>query len=108
MKNQNRNYIFKYAVALLTAGFAAGGFHAQAGYASPNLDKLRKQLETIAQAQKSSQRARIGKIAPGITIQLPGSGKRASLLTLSGDTGIVFASARRIRSLDDYLNNEIA
>ena len=43
----NRNYISRYAVALLIAGLVAGAFRAQACYASPNLGKLRQQLETI-------------------------------------------------------------
>ena len=47
MKTLNTNYVFKYVMAMLIAGFVAGGFRAQACYASPNLEKLRKQLETI-------------------------------------------------------------
>lgn len=48
MKNPNRNSIFKYAITLLIAGLVTGGFGTPPCYASPNLENLRKQLETIA------------------------------------------------------------
>ena len=47
MKTPNGRYSFKHGVALFIAGLMIAGFPPQLARASPNLDGLRKQLETI-------------------------------------------------------------
>ena len=47
MKTSNGIYSFKHGVALFIAGLMIAGFPSQLAQASPNLDELRKHLETI-------------------------------------------------------------
>jgi beta-lactamase class A len=48
MKMPNRNCIIKHNIAFLIVSVMTAGFPVQAYSASSNLNKLRKQLETIA------------------------------------------------------------